>query len=334
MIQVTVTGCQLRCPDVDGLPAARAPTHSANPGCPGFSRSDTVLNIQHTASPSHGQAGVSVQFWGVRGSIPTPRADSARYGGNTTCLQICIPGFEEQLVIDAGSGIREFGRTLSPESRIHLLLSHFHWDHLQGLPFFAPLYSPESHILFYSDREKPETEAVLRGQMSQPYFPTQFEAAASTRNYLRYPAVDNEFRIGPAAVRPIPLQHPQGALGFRIEVNGTVLVHICDHEHGNLEIDRGIVAAAENADLLIYDAQFTPEEYESHRGWGHSTMEEGIRMAKQSGARRLLFTHHDAEHDDVFIDELVSRARESFENLDAAREFTLYAVNAGQDRGV
>jgi len=272
---------------------------------------------------------MTVQFWGVRGSIPTPRADSIRYGGNTLCLQIRIPGFGEHLVIDAGTGIRELGGTLPDRAVVHLMLSHYHWDHLQGLPFFQPLYSPDTRITIYSSRESEETQTILRGQMSQPYFPLRFDAAASAREYRRYPPPGTEFQIGPAAVRTIPLHHPQGSLGFRFEVGGAVLVHVSDHEHGDPDIDHAVAAAAEGADLLVYDAQYTTEEYETRRGWGHSTWAEGVRIAKQSGARRLLMIHHDPWHNDDFIDGMVAQARESFENVDAAREFTTYHVQAG-----
>ena len=205
-----------------------------------------------------------------------------------------------------------------PNVRLDVLLTHFHWDHIQGLPFFAPLFKSDAHVTFYTDKELAAIKETLEGQMARPYFPVPFEAVAARREYrdLRGETIV----AGEARVHSFPLNHPQGACGYRIEVDGAAIVHVTDHEHGNANIDRGVRDYASGADVLIYDAQYTPEEYEAKQGWGHSTYLEAARVARDAGIRQLILFHHDPRHNDEFMLGMLQRAQQHFENTQLAQE--------------
>ena len=181
---------------------------------------------------------MNLRFWGVRGSIPTPEPDRLRYGGNTTCLEIGYPDDDEPVLIDCGSGIRAPGIELMrrPVSRIHILLTHFHWDHIQGLPSFAPLFQSGVEIIFYANRPPDQVRRLLGVLMAEPFFPVPF-AEIGSRVDFRQIDCEQPFHAGPVTVEAFHLNHPQGAVGFRAESDGQVLVHASDHEHGNPEID-------------------------------------------------------------------------------------------------
>jgi len=257
----------------------------------------------------------------VRGSIPTPEPSRLRYGGNTTCLEIGPGGAGEAIVIDCGSGIRALGEDLMRRgvTRIHILLTHFHWDHLQGLPSFAPLFQPGVEITFYAHRAAAEVRGLLETQMADPFFPVPF-AEVGSRTEFRQIACGNAFRAGELGVEPFALNHPQGAVGFRVEGAGRVLVHASDHEQGVAEIDAGLIRAAQGADALVMDAQYTPEEYAGKVGWGHSHYGHAAQAAASAGVRRLLLFHHDPEHDDLFLDDMLAKAQQLFPNTWMAAE--------------
>jgi len=264
---------------------------------------------------------MNVRFWGVRGSIPTPEPNLLRYGGNTTCLEIGTPNVGEPVIIDAGSGIRALGDELQNRSarRIHILFTHFHWDHIQGLPSFAPLFQPGVEIVFYTTRTAEEAESLLSVQMADPFFPVTF-AEAGSQVVFKQVEWGREFAIGLLKVEPLPLNHPQGATGFRLESGGHVLVHASDHESGVAEIDAGLVRAAKGADLLVMDAQYTPEEYKSKVGWGHSSYAHATSAAQAAGVKQLILFHHDPAHDDVFLDQMLAEAQQLFSATAMARE--------------
>ena len=264
---------------------------------------------------------LQVKFWGVRGSIPTPQAENLQTGGNTTCLE--VRGSDGQvLIIDGGSGLRYLGVDLTrapsgPALSLKILMTHFHWDHIQGIPLFAPLYDPVNEVTFYSDRPPRELREILEGQMANPYFPVKFEHMAARRHFEQ---IEGETRFGELRVRPFPLHHPQGACGYRIETQGAAIVHASDLEHGDQALDRVLRENAEDADVLIYDAQYTPDEYGSKRGCGHSTWKEGVCAARDARVKRLVLFHHDPGHDDCFMENVESEARRHFENTAVSRE--------------
>jgi phosphoribosyl 1,2-cyclic phosphodiesterase len=274
------------------------------------------IPVAHQAEPRGFR--LQLTFWGVRGSTPTPREDCLGFGGNTSCIEILSP--EHRFVLDAGSGIRELGDQLACQSnlRIDVLLTHFHWDHIQGLPFFAPLFKEDAQVSFYTEKPLPAIKETLEGQMARPYFPVPFEAVAASREY--HDLQGERIAAGEVRVHSFPLNHPQGACGYRIDSEGASIVHVSDHEHGNAGIDRGIRDHASGADVLIYDAQYTPEEYGTKRGWGHSTYKEAVSVARDAGVKQLILFHHDPRHNDEFMLGLLQQAQQHFENTQLAQE--------------
>lgn len=260
-------------------------------------------------------------FWGVRGSIAVPMQDHLRYGGNTPCVEVRVG--ETVIIIDAGTGARKLGLHLEDEFagaslEIKLLLTHFHWDHIQGLPFFSPLYSAANRVIFHSCNTPEKLKQVLVGEMSNPYFPVNFEYLAAKREFVDLRS--NPLRGPNFSVQPFPMHHPQGATGYRIEAGGVVITHASDLEHGDTVLDKTLREYAQNADVLIYDSQYTPEEYPMKKGWGHSTWLEATRVARECKVKRLILFHHDPGHDDEWMRQIVHEARRHFENTEGARE--------------
>ena len=275
------------------------------------------------SSVSKDPARLTARFWGVRGSIPTPQVGFLGVGGNPSCVEVRAPD-GTVLVLDAGTGVRSLGYALAAEAAgepmtIHVVLSHFHWDHLQGLPFFAPLFAAGHEIIFYAVTDDGRLDRLLHGQMCFPYFPVPFtDLAASTRTVsLRE---GEPFTDGPMTVRPFPVNHPQGAHGFRIECGGATLVYATDYEHGVPHFDAGLREAVRGADVLISDAQYTPDEYALRAGWGHTTWECAARLAAEAGVGRLYLFHHDPAHDDAALARICDCTREVFAASELARE--------------
>jgi phosphoribosyl 1,2-cyclic phosphodiesterase len=270
---------------------------------------------------------MKVRFWGVRGSIPTPEPDRLRYGGNTTCLEIGAPDAPEPVIIDGGSGIRALGDDLLKRSprRIHIMLTHFHWDHIQGLPSFAPLFQSGVEIAIYTIRPTLETCLLLAAQMADPYFPVTFAELSSQLEFMQVEC-GKEFTIGSLKIEPFLLNHPQGAVGYRLESEGHVVVHAADHEAGVAEIDAGLVRVARGADLLVMDAQYTPEEYPFKVGWGHSSYAHAADAAQAAAVKQLMLFHHDPAHDDAFLDQMLVDAQKCFAATEMACEGKVFEV--------
>jgi phosphoribosyl 1,2-cyclic phosphodiesterase len=261
-------------------------------------------------------------FWGVRGSVATPNPENLGYGGNTSCIEITTPE-NERIIVDAGTGIRNLGRHLSEQSgsqsmAVHLFLTHFHWDHLQGLPFFSPLFQPGNNIAVYSFPPAEQICERLALQMSSPFFTVDFNDVGAARTF--HQIEKSPIQLGNLSLTAFPLNHPQGACGYRIESRGASIVVATDVEHGHPELDKVLRQHAEGADILIYDAHYTAADYLEHQGWGHSTPTEAARVAADAGVKQLILFHHHPMHDDAKMDEIVNQTRGLFENCIAARE--------------
>ena len=256
---------------------------------------------------------MQVRLWGVRGSIPTPFAENLGYGGNTPCVEVSLPS-GECFIFDAGTGIRNLGIDLlknrCPCDSLNLFLTHFHWDHLQGLPFFLPLYGKANTVTFHSARPVAQLREILRGQMATPYFPVHFDLLAAEMQFAQITSHAKDF--GDVKISSFALTHPEGANGYRISTAGATIVYATDHEHGITAADERLLEAARGADILIYDAQFTPEEYPTHSGWGHGTWLEAVKVAQRAHVKQLVLFHHDPGHDDELMAQIVDRARAYF----------------------
>jgi phosphoribosyl 1,2-cyclic phosphodiesterase len=264
-----------------------------------------------------------VKFWGVRGSTPTPQAENLRYGGNTSCVEVRVD--DQLFIFDCGTGLRLLGQQLARQSDgsplfAHIFVSHYHWDHIQGIPFFSPLYnSPQSRFIFHSSRRVRDLQQVLEQQMAAPYFPVNMNEMKAHREF--HDIEEGRIDLDNVAMQTTWLNHPQGCLGFRIESKDGILVYATDNEPGHEAFDKKVRQLAHGADVLIYDSQYLPEEYEARkRGWGHSHWREGINIVMESGAKELILFHHDPEHTDVCIDSVVKEARNYYPRVRAAAE--------------
>jgi phosphoribosyl 1,2-cyclic phosphodiesterase len=275
------------------------------------------------AGPHTLDENLSLRFWGVRGSTPTPVARNLRYGGNTPCVSV-KSNADQLLIFDAGTGIRALGAALvqqtEPPRTLHLFFTHFHWDHLQGLPFFAPLFRKDTRLILHSARPPAELRSILARQMSTPFFPVDFTTVPSELEFRQI--TTGAINFGDLSVQAFPLHHPQGAHGYRIANGRKSMVFATDHEHGDSSIDANLRAIARNADVLVYDAQYTPAEYASRQGWGHSTWQQGVRAATDAQVNQLVLFHHDPDHDDSALDAIVEVAQQQFPQTIAASENT------------
>jgi phosphoribosyl 1,2-cyclic phosphodiesterase len=265
-----------------------------------------------------------LKFWGVRGSTPTPQPENLRYGGNTPCLEFRSDG-GTLLIVDCGSGLRMLGRALAEEFgsrpiRAHILISHFHWDHIQGLPFFIPLYQKTNQFHIRSYRPPSASlEETLEGQMSNPYFPVNMSAMLAERHFSEI--AESPFQLDDFHVQARRVNHPQGCLSFRIENQGKVVVYATDNEPGDLHSDRSVRELARGSDVLIYDTQYAPSQLaNAKKGWGHSTWEEGVLICRENDVKEFVLFHHDPDNDDEAIDQLQEEARARFPNSRAAYE--------------
>ena len=283
---------------------------------------------------------MEITFWGVRGSIASPGADTAAVGGNTSCVEVRCG--TSRIVLDAGTGARKLGDRFLAEGTVEatILLSHLHWDHIQGLPFFVPAYLPSTRLSILGSAHGAATLGeALAHQMSAPNFPVRFDelGAQITMREVRH---GESFAVGKATVKVAKLNHPGSVFAYRIEHEGRSIVYATDTEHYAC-VDPTLCALAEGADVLIYDAQYTPEEYRgevtvsggatavlgqppkaarSKVGWGHSTYLAGAELAQGAGVGQLILFHHDPQRTDAGVAEIERRAKELFGQTTAARE--------------
>ncbi|HNH36705.1 MAG TPA: MBL fold metallo-hydrolase [Rhodocyclaceae bacterium] len=273
---------------------------------------------------------MKVRFWGVRGSIPSPGPATARYGGNTTCIEVRSDA-GDLIILDAGTGIFPLAQSLLGELpvRAHVFITHTHWDHIQGLPFFTPLYIPGNTVRIHGAYDVVTGEGidqVMNVQLQYSYFPVR---EAEMRAAIEYEnlTVGQSVAVGDATVTPVMLNHPVVDFGYRVDCDGRSVFFTGDHEpwyniyepedEGHAEYERLIAekaaqveAAIRGLDLLIVDTSYTVAEYPSKRGWGHGTYESGIALARRVGARRLACTHHEPTRSDAELERVFAEAIE------------------------
>jgi phosphoribosyl 1,2-cyclic phosphodiesterase len=277
-----------------------------------------------------------LSFWGVRGSTPTVDPATWRFGGNTPCLDFVAPD-GTQFILDCGTGLRALGNRWATQdtphaTHSHVFVTHYHWDHIQGLPFFAPLYVENNEFQFYSFRSRflgeDSLRQVLETQMALPYFPVDFSAMSARRKFRE---VENgeSFSIGENKVTSRGLNHPQGCMGFRIETPAGTIVYATDNEPGDPALDKSLRELAAGADIFVNDAQFTPAQLAGPRkGWGHSSWKEGVRIAREVNAKTLVLFHHDPDSTDRIVDGLLRDARDEFDSVFAASEGMVITLGA------
>ncbi|HEY0882817.1 MAG TPA: MBL fold metallo-hydrolase [Archangium sp.] len=278
---------------------------------------------------------IFVRFWGVRGSIPTPGPRTRRYGGNTSCVEVRID--DDLLVFDAGTGMRELGVQLMKEKRqeltVHLFLSHPHWDHIQGFPFFGPAYAKTTTLHVYGPKGDDKNHQLLSGQMSNAYFPVRFSDLGA--DIVSSSFNGTSVMAGNVKVSAFGQKHPGGSVGFRVDHDGKSVVFATDSELDQLIADLNLpktdpealrrlpnelVQAVKGADLLIADAQYTDSEYVQKVGWGHPRATTTVDLAVQAGVRQLALTHHDPMHSDRDVDLMVLECQERAEQHGAELE--------------
>ena len=254
-----------------------------------------------------------VKFWGTRGSVPTPGRATEKYGGNTTCVEVTSAG--QRLILDGGTGIFQLGSSIPPDEDMStaLLFSHFHWDHIQGLPFFSPLFWPAFALEVYAPPSlEDRIQRVLTKQMEADTFPVDFGDLAADIRFVEWKR--RGIDIGPFRVSSFDLNHPGGSCAYHIRAGSQTLVFATDNE-----IDpQGLHALAQQvrgADLLIADGQYTAQEYPQRRGWGHSAIEYVLQLARSAQVGRLAITHHDPMRVDEALTALEARTRQSSPEL-------------------
>ncbi|MBM3555800.1 MAG: MBL fold metallo-hydrolase [Alphaproteobacteria bacterium] len=263
-----------------------------------------------------------VKFWGVRGSIACPSPRHVAFGGNTSCIEVSCAG--RRIIFDAGTGIRNLGHWLMKKNvkRAMLMLSHTHWDHINGFPFFSPAFRKENEFDIYAGHlmDTGGIKGILSTQMAFPTFPVPLDKMGAKMNFFDFRGGDT-FKIAPdVRIRSAPLNHPAGATAYRVEHDGHALCYVTDTEHTPGKPDEKILALIEGADVVIYDCTYTDKEFVGKVGWGHSTWEEGVRLCKAAKVKTLAIFHHDPEHEDPFMERVESEARYMWPGALVARE--------------
>ncbi|WP_020528133.1 MBL fold metallo-hydrolase [Flexithrix dorotheae] len=269
---------------------------------------------------------IKVKFYGTRGSIPICDPDFFEFGGNTTCISIFNEDNNHLTILDAGTGIRKLGKEILSDGfsnlkkEVSLIFTHFHWDHIQGFPFFDPAYEKDWELRIMAlgkGQEISDLKELFSTQMQSEYFPIALDDMGAKMDFI---LSETEREVFPTAKISIQKhKHPGGAFSYRGDWKGKSLVICTDIEHGD-ELDPNIVAFAKDADLLIHEAQYTSEELLRHKDWGHSSFEQAIEVAEKANCKKLVMTHHDPDHNDAFLREIEKKCQQRFKNCFLARE--------------
>jgi phosphoribosyl 1,2-cyclic phosphodiesterase len=290
-----------------------------------------------------------LKFWGTRGSISTPGKQTVRYGGNTPCVELRLQN-DHLIILDAGTGIRNLGETLIEKGeslKAHLLISHPHWDHIQGFPFFKPAFISGNELtIIGGETERVTLQKMISDQMNKIYFPVQLNELKAT---LKFRKIEEEsFEIAGAKIQTIFVNHPSFAIGYRITNNGKSIVYISDNEpfdrrvaQSLRNVEKSIVEKfsrtvgdpnqrvfdfVRNADILIHDATYTPEEYVDRVGWGHSHYLFTLKVAAEGNVKSLILFHHDPAHHDEKVDDILKKCKKEIKN----REYKFSCVAAAE----
>jgi len=266
---------------------------------------------------------MKLKFYGTRGSIPICEESFQKYGGNTTC--VALLNDKDVYIFDAGTGIRNLGNEYFSNqnhnfTNIILTFSHFHWDHIQGFPFFLPAYNPNREITIATigrNEDYFDLKAIFENQMRKEFFPVPLEKMGAKFNFMQEES--NFFKNDRVKIISSEHNHPGRAFSYRIEIEGKIIVYITDVEHID-RIDQRVVDISKNADILIHEAQYTPEELVKHKGWGHSSWAQAIEVAQLANVKKLFITHHDPDHDDKFLDNIEMECKKYFNNVDLAKD--------------
>jgi phosphoribosyl 1,2-cyclic phosphodiesterase len=254
---------------------------------------------------------LNVTFYGVRGSTPCPCEGNRRYGGNTACVALEVPG-QPPIVLDLGTGLRFFGETLAADGSFRgtALVTHLHWDHVQGLPFFVPVNRAGARLDVYGPAQDGGTLAeVWEGFMRPPYFPVR---VGQLRGEVRFHDVaDDDLAVGEAKVKVRRTPHVGPTVGYRVDWGGASVAYVSDHQEppDRRTVAEGVLELCDGVDLLVHDAQFLEADYAAKADWGHCTVAYAVRVAREAGARRLALFHHDPVRDDDAVDRLADQAQ-------------------------
>ena len=279
--------------------------------------SSSVAQPRDLSEPSElsdGMGDFVVQFWGVRGSIPAPGKDTIRYGGNTSCIEMRVAG--KRLIFDGGTGLRVLGEELMQEMPLesYIFFTHYHWDHIQGFPLFTPAFVPGNTFHIYGSIP-PEGESMKKHFINRVLHPNSPVPLAGLQADLRFYELfpGQKMMLDDIEIETGHLNHPNNAMGYRVTWNGRSAVYCSDTEHFPDRLDEHVHYLARDADVLIYDAMYTDEEYHNPKspkvGWGHSTWQEAVKMAEAAGVKRVVIFHHDPTHTDDFLDGIAEEVK-------------------------